>query len=191
MKLLKRFLGQNVPDLGRKRALEFIAQHRFYRFNEPLTQFERDVSRESVTNNDIDFAFENVSPLDIPDKVQWRLLQSFKDFLRELVPFGVFFSDGQQTDSRTTNTEDDARIYISHDRELLQVQRLAINVCTHVEQDRGFTLLCGQNRRKCGTIDHGKRAGDHLGRGHHGPSVARTDDARNPALTHQVGDDTD
>ena len=71
----KRILGKDVADLCRQRLLKFLAEHRDERFDQSFTEFQRDVAREPVTNDNVDFAFENVAAFDVADEIDRRELR--------------------------------------------------------------------------------------------------------------------
>ena len=84
-----------------------------------------------------------------------------------------------------TQPEDCPRVNVSHDRELLEVQRLAIHVGTHVQKDGGFALLRRKHRGECRPIDNGKRAHNELRSRHHCAGVAGADHTRYLSIAHQ------
>ena len=68
----KCILRKNVANLRRQRFLKFLAEHRDERFDQSFAEFQRDVSGESVTDDDVDIALENVAAFDVADEVDRR-----------------------------------------------------------------------------------------------------------------------
>src|SRR5436190_12675668 len=142
----KRVLRENSADLCRKSAVQFLAEHFDERFEQSFAEFQRDVSRETIADNHVDITFEDVSTFDVANEIDGSKPQGFECFLRQLVPFRVFFTDGEQTDARSPNAEDRAGVNIAHYGELFEMHRLAIHVGTNIEQNGGLTFLGWKNR---------------------------------------------
>src|SRR5207302_1731532 len=127
-------LGQNVADLSLNGLAQFLSEHGGKRFDQAFAQLERDVAGEAIADNDVDFTFENVPAFHVTDKVQRRQLEGLERLFGQLVSLCVLFADGQQTNARPANAEDGAGINITHDGELLEVVRLAVDVGANVEE---------------------------------------------------------
>ena len=97
--------------------------------------FQRHVAHEAVGDDDIHVAAVEVAAFHIADKIQRKLLQQRISFAGKFVALGFFFADGKQADARAAGAEHAAKIGFAHDRELLEVVRLAIDVGADVEQN--------------------------------------------------------
>ena len=98
-----------------------MAKHGAKGFDQTLAQLQRDISGKSVADDHIDIALEDVASLHISDEVDRSPFQRLERFFRKLIALGILFADRQQTHSRAPDTEDDARINVPHDCELLEM----------------------------------------------------------------------
>src|SRR6185312_10393113 len=73
------------------------------------------------------------------------------------------------------HAEDAARVNLSHDRELLEMLRFAVDIGAYIEQDRSFSRRSGENGGQRGTINARQRAQDHLGSRHGCAGIAYSD----------------
>ena len=95
-------------------------------------------------------------PSTLPMKLIGARFRDLNDFLRQFVSLRVFFADGQQADARPANSEDRARIDVAHDGELLQVQRLAIDVGADIEKNAGLPFCVGRTVESAGRSTTGR-----------------------------------
>ena len=72
-------------------------------------------------------------------------LRIFECFLGQFVSFRVFFADRQQTNAGAANAEDRMRVNVAHDRELFEVERLAVDIGADIEKNRRLSFLRRQN----------------------------------------------
>ena len=108
--------------------------------------FERHVADESVGNNYIHLAAVDVPPFNITDKVQWQLLQQREGLASQVVALSFFLPNREQAYPRAPRAEHAAEVNLSHDRKLLQVIGLAIDVSPDIEQD-GSGAHCSRKNR--------------------------------------------
>src|SRR5678815_623480 len=81
----KCVLSEDGSNFRRKGAMQFLSKHRNERFEQSLTKFQSDVSRESVADNHIDITFEDIAAFNIADEVDGRLAKRLERLLREFV----------------------------------------------------------------------------------------------------------
>ena len=90
-------------------------------------------------------------------------------------------------DARPADSENRAGVDVAHDRELLQVMRLAIHIGADVQQDGGLSFL---RREARWTAPAGRQPASvpttNLRRRHHGAGISGADHSGNLAVAHQT-----
>jgi hypothetical protein len=109
---------------------------------------------------------------------------------RQLVALGLFFADRQQPDPGTLGAGGNPRVGATHDGELQQVVRPALDVRPCIQQNRG-TRPRRNRRRQRRTIDAGDHPERGVGRHHRGPGMPGAEQRRSVAARHQLGGDAD
>ncbi len=175
--LIEGTAGEHGADLGGDGAGEGLAERVADEAADALTGFEGDVADEAVADDDVRGAIEDVAALDVADEVKRECLEERQGFPGEFVALGFFLADGEQADAGAGDLEDAAGIHFTHDGELLEVVRLAVNVGSDVKQDAGIARGGGHGCGEGGAVYAGKRAEDHFCGGHGGAGVAGGDEA--------------
>src|SRR6185369_3564246 len=67
--LLKRRARQHRASLGLNRCLHLVLQQSHYELEYSFADFERDVPRESIANDDVHLSRVHIATLDVADKV--------------------------------------------------------------------------------------------------------------------------
>src|SRR5271170_5425160 len=139
LEFLKGFAGEQSTGLGGDGAGEGCAEHLADQARQALRGLERDITNKAVADHHIGVPVEYLSSLDVTDEVDRQLLEQAVGFACELVALVFFFTNGEKADSGTGDLEHAAGVHLAHDGELLQVMRLALDVCPNVEQNAGRT----------------------------------------------------
>src|SRR6267154_1151922 len=163
--------GQQVSEFGPERFADLFLQEMNDGIRRAFDRLQRDVADESVTDDHVRFAVENIAPLDVADEVEGCLLEHPPRLARELVSLAVLFADAHQADARRGDPQDLTGIKMSHDRELHQMLGPAVDVGADVEP-YGRAGQIGDDGAERGALDPLQNPADHFHRGHDGAGVA-------------------
>src|SRR6266508_2011271 len=119
---------QDRPGLRQHRLTQLGLEQTHDRLDQTFAGFQNDVAGKAVANDHVDVAGEDVAPFDVPDEIDRGVFQENLRLFGQVVPLDVFLADAHQSDSRGAHAQDRSRIDRTHDRELLQVLRLAFGV---------------------------------------------------------------
>ena len=85
---------QSLPDNFIARVFSLGGKQRKSQSNDAFRAFEENISRETVTDDDIDAAFENVVALDVADEIQQRPRcdEKLPRLMDQFISLGIFFA---------------------------------------------------------------------------------------------------
>ena len=106
----------------------------------PSLAFKSHVAHESITDDHIGLAVEDVAALNVADEVDGQGFEERKSFAGKLVALGFFLADGKKADSGPRDLENAAGIHLAHHGELFEVLRFAVDVSADVKKHAGITL---------------------------------------------------
>jgi hypothetical protein len=179
-------LGQGVAELAAGTRRHLLPQHPQQHLAERLGALQHGVADEAVANDHVHFAIENVPPLDVADEVEAGRLEHPEDLAGELRPLPLFLADRQYADARLRHAKHRLGVEVPHDGELAQMNGLAVDVGSHVEE-HGAAPGVGQHGGEGRPVHPCHRADHHLGRHHRGTGVAGGDHGLGAAVLDQLG----
>src|ERR1019366_10249312 len=92
------------------------------------------VPDESVAHDHVRLAAENITPLNVADKLDWQRLQQWKCLVRKIVSLAFFLANRKQAHARLADLKHAPRLHLTHHSELFKVVGLAIHVGAYVQQ---------------------------------------------------------
>src|SRR5205085_2546603 len=109
---------------------------------------------------------ERAERLDVADEVEVERLDLAPCLADLLVPLSLLLAVRQESDARTVELEDGARVRLAEDGELAEVDGLAVDVGAEVEEHELAAVPAGHDRRERGAIDARERP-QHVERARH------------------------
>src|SRR5262249_12696332 len=116
---------QQVADTRAERRRQLVVQQPLDGFYEPFADLERDVAGEAVTHDYIGSPGVDVASLDVANESDRRSLQKLVRLSSQIVALALLFTNREETDARRPETQGDACVRRSHQRELNEMLRPA------------------------------------------------------------------
>ena len=149
--------GHQCRHAGQQIAREFLFDEAGQHRRQPFGRLQHHVADETVANNNVSRALEDIVALDIAVEVQMparrRKAQQFTGLLDDLVPLDRLFADVEQPHRRVFLAVHGRRQRAAHHGKLKQVFGAAVDVGPQVEHGRESIALIGQHRRNRRAVD--------------------------------------
>src|SRR5689334_15356200 len=126
-------------------------------------RFQRYVANKTVGHDHVNSPAINIAAFNITQKVDGEPLEEIERLACEFVAFAFFFADGKQSHSRSFDAKHAAEVNVAHHRELFEIVRLAVDICSDVEQRANGTDRSWNDRHQSWPIDARQSAKYHLG----------------------------
>src|SRR5690242_17314702 len=131
---LERPFRKLGPQLGKNGTLQGLLQRIENGNRQAFANLQRDVSDKTIAHDHVHAPGKKVPAFHISHKMNRTFLQQSINFAGQYVTFNLFLSHGKQSHARAPTAKSRPVIYLAHHRELQQMLRPRIHVCSHVKQ---------------------------------------------------------
>ena len=105
LEILESRARQHVSDFARDGGFQRLAQHLVDHVHQAFAHLQRDVADESVADDHVGLAGEDIAAFHVADEMNGQRLQQRRGGARQLVALVLFFADGKQPDARPVRCE--------------------------------------------------------------------------------------
>src|SRR5580693_953856 len=120
--------GEQSANLARNGGFQRFLQRGANQVGNTFRNLQRNVSHESVGDNNVHFTIVQVAAFHVAHKIQGKLLQKVKCFAGQYVSLGFFLANREQSHTRPLRAKQSTKVDLSHDCKLLEIVRLAVDV---------------------------------------------------------------
>src|SRR6202050_820544 len=139
-KLLESRPGQKISQLRPPTATKLFLQNFRNLAPHPFANLQGDVTDETVADDDVDIATENIAAFHVADKVEGGLFEQRCRLPGELIAFHLLFTYGKQRHAWLCGAKNGAIVNLAHDRKLFDLRWFRIDVRAHID-DHGHGFL--------------------------------------------------